>query len=85
MIESYVRNCAWARDAQLRIDATQVICESYRDKSGSQRYFQAGNPLELVGGTNFFSKKSKLFDRVVGFAKFAEFLIVAEVCWTSQT
>jgi len=35
--------------------------------------------LQLVGGTSFFSKNKRvLFERVVGFAKFSEFLIVAE-------
>ena len=34
--------------------------------------------LELVGG-NFFQNKKKLFNAVVGFAKFSEYLIVAEV------
>ncbi len=81
-MESYVRNCAWARDAELKIDSTQVLCESYRDKKGNQRTFQVNdNPLQLVGGTSFFSKNKRvLFERVVGFAKFSEFLIVAEVC-----
>ena len=79
MIDTYVRNCAWARDAELRIDPNQIICESYKIKEGSQRYFTIDNPLELIGGSNFFGKKTKLFDHVVGFAKFSEFLIVAEV------
>ncbi|THH18916.1 hypothetical protein EW146_g2149 [Bondarzewia mesenterica] len=77
-IESYVRNCAWARDAELLVDPTQIICESYLDKKGSQRFFQTNNPLQLVGGTDFFRKKTKLFDHVVGFAKFSEYLVVAE-------
>ena len=74
-----MRNCQWARDSELKIDDTQILCESYRDKTGSQRFFQSDNPLELVGGTKFFQKKKKLFDHVAGFAKFSEFLIVAEV------
>lgn len=78
LVETYVRNCAWARDSELKIDFTQILCESYRDKKGSQRFFQ-DNPMELVGGTDFFQKKTKLFDQVVGFAKFSEFLVVAEV------
>ncbi|KAH8108890.1 hypothetical protein DFH11DRAFT_1818258 [Phellopilus nigrolimitatus] len=58
-------------------NATQIICESYKEK-GNQRLFQANTkPLQLVGGAQFFSKKV-LFDRVIGFAKFSEFLIVAE-------
>lgn len=80
LIEKYVRNCAWARDKQLKIDQTEVICESYRDKKGNQHYFPPTNALELIGGTSFYREKKKFFDRVVGFAKFSEFLIVAEVC-----
>lgn len=78
-VEKYVRNCAWARDADLKIDSTQILCESYKKKEGSQRFFQNDNPLELVSGTNYFRKKTKLFDHVVGFAKFSEYLVVAEV------
>ncbi|KIM90139.1 hypothetical protein PILCRDRAFT_811868 [Piloderma croceum F 1598] len=76
-VEKYVRNCAWARDADLKIDATQILCESYKNKEGNQRFFQ-DNPLQLVSGTNYFQKQTKLFDQVVGFAKFSEYLVVAE-------
>ncbi|OBZ73619.1 Vacuolar protein sorting/targeting protein 10 [Grifola frondosa] len=78
LIDKYVRNCAWARDQELLVDPNQIICESYKKKEGSQRFFTMDNPLELIGGTDFFDKKTKLFDHVVGFAKFSEFLIVAE-------
>jgi hypothetical protein len=37
------------------------------------------NPLELVVGANFYRRKNKMFDQVVGFAKFSEFLVVAAV------
>ncbi|KAI0248766.1 Oligoxyloglucan reducing end-specific cellobiohydrolase [Lactifluus subvellereus] len=78
-VEKYVRNCAWARDKGLHVDLSQILCESYRDKTGSQRFFQMGtNPLQLVSGRDFYNKKAKLFDDVVGFAKFSEYLIVAE-------
>lgn len=80
LIDKYVRNCQWARDAELKVDPNQIICESYKNKAGNQMFFGLENPLELIGGTEFFSKKTKLFDHVVGFAKFAEYLIVAEVC-----
>jgi hypothetical protein len=84
-VEAYVRNCAWTRDFSLKVDATQILCESYKTKEGSQRLFQGDNPLELVSGTNFFEKKMKLFDNVVGFAKFSEYLIVAEVSLYTTT
>ncbi|KAI0041822.1 Oligoxyloglucan reducing end-specific cellobiohydrolase [Auriscalpium vulgare] len=78
-IEKYVRNCAWARDKGLLVDPSQIICESYRDKKGAQRFFQPNsNPLQLYGGADFYKKKTKLFDSVVGFTKFSEYLIVAE-------
>lgn len=78
-VENYVVNCAWAKDTKLDADPTEILCESYRDKTGSQRFFQGDNPLALVEGQAFFTKKKKLFDQVVGFAKFSEFLVVAEV------
>lgn len=79
-IDKYVRNCQWARDAELRIDPNQILCESYKVKEGSQKYFGLDNPLQLIGGTDFYNQRTKLFDHVVGFAKFSEYLIVAEVC-----
>jgi hypothetical protein len=78
-VEDYVRNCAWTKDRVLNADPNEILCESHRDKTGSQRMFTADNPLELVVGTNFFRKKVKMFDQVVGFAKFSEFLVVAAV------
>ncbi|EPS94899.1 hypothetical protein FOMPIDRAFT_101305 [Fomitopsis schrenkii] len=77
-IEKYVRNCAWARDAELLVDPNQIICEVYQNQRGNQRFFGLENPLQLISGADFFRKKTKLFDHVVGFTKFNEFLIVAE-------
>jgi len=74
-----VRNCAFAKDSLIDADPTEIICESYKEKKGSQWLFSSNNPLELVVGSNFYLKKSKLFNSVVGFTKFSEFLIVAEV------
>ena len=79
LIDSYVRNCAWAKDAELNADPNEIICKSYRDKKGNKRLFQNENPMELVTGSNYYANKRKVFDHVVGFAKFSEFLVVAEV------
>ena len=79
LIDKYVRNCAWARDSELLVDPNQILCESYKNKEGNQRFFGLENPLELIAGTQFYGTKTKLFDHVVGFAKFSEYLIVAEV------
>lgn len=80
-----MRNCAFATDSQINADPTEVICESYKEKTGSQRLFSSNNPLELVVGSNFYSRKNKLFDSVVGFAKFSEYLVVAEVGYRLPT
>ncbi|TFK24535.1 vacuolar protein sorting/targeting protein 10 [Coprinopsis marcescibilis] len=76
LVDKYVRNCAFAQDRKLKADPSEIICESYRDKKGSQKDIQS--PLELVSGTNYFKRKKKIFDNVVGFAKFSQFLVVAE-------
>ncbi|KAK6977042.1 Sortilin, partial [Favolaschia claudopus] len=79
-VEKYVLNCAWAIGTKLAADAREILCESYTDKTGSQMLFQMGqNPLALVEGPDYFKTKKKIFDQVVGFAKYSEFLIVAEL------
>ncbi|KAF8894237.1 vacuolar protein sorting/targeting protein 10 [Gymnopilus junonius] len=85
VIDSYVRNCAFAKDSQIDADPSEIICESYKDKEGNQRYLENRSPMELVVGSNFYNKKYKLFNWVVGFAKFSEFLIVAEMLPEKRT
>ena len=81
LVEDYVKNCAFAKDEKLDADPTEIVCESYKIKQGSQRLFGFNNPLELVVGRNYFEKGTRrtLFENVVGFTKFSEFLVVAEV------
>ncbi|KAF9483067.1 vacuolar protein sorting/targeting protein 10 [Pholiota conissans] len=78
-IDDYVRNCAFARDAHLDADPTEIVCEAYRDKKAPQPKRPGTNPLELVVGGNYYANKRKIFDSVVGFAKFSEFFVVAEM------
>lgn len=80
-IEEYVRICTWGRDRKLRIDERIIFCESYRDKKGSQRNVLAdNNPMRLISGENFYSgKKTTLFEAIVGFATFEEYMVVAAV------
>ncbi|KAF8075280.1 vacuolar protein sorting/targeting protein 10 [Lyophyllum atratum] len=75
-VEKYVRNCAFTKDKDLNTDPNEIICESFPKKEGSQKNME-GTPMELVVGSNFFARKTKMFDQVVGFAKFSEFLVVA--------
>ncbi|EDR01672.1 uncharacterized protein LACBIDRAFT_333092 [Laccaria bicolor S238N-H82] len=51
LIDSYMWNCAWAKDGELNTDPNEIICKSYRDKKGNQRLFQNENPMELVTGS----------------------------------
>ncbi|KAG6867942.1 vacuolar protein sorting/targeting protein PEP1 [Termitomyces sp. T159_Od127] len=76
LVEKYVRNCAFTKDKDLNADPTEILCESYAEKKGSQLVME-GAPMQLVVGGEFFSRKKKMFDQVVGFAKFSEFLVVA--------
>lgn len=79
-IDEYVRICTWGRDKKLRIDEKIIFCESYRDKKGSQRSVYADhNPLQLVSGEYFYTHKTVLFEEIVGFATFEEYMVVAEV------
>ncbi|KIR51702.1 signal sequence binding protein [Cryptococcus gattii Ru294] len=77
-IDEYVRTCTWARDKRLRIDEREIICESFKNKKGSQVSGEY-NPMELIAGASYYSKKIKLFDAVVGFASFSEYLLVAQL------
>ncbi|KAJ7679781.1 vacuolar protein sorting/targeting protein 10 [Mycena rosella] len=65
-VENYVANCAWVMDIRLNGDPTAIVCESH-------------NPLALVEGSRYFTQKTKLFNDVVGFAKFSEYWLVAEL------
>ncbi|KAG2137158.1 uncharacterized protein EDB93DRAFT_1302551, partial [Suillus bovinus] len=78
LVEDYVVNCDWAHDEELRIDSSQILCESYTDKQGSQVFFRKENALQLVSGMDYYTTKMKLFDHVMGFTKSSEFLIVGE-------
>lgn len=78
-VEKYVKKCGFTRDSAFKVDQSSILCESYRDKKGSQRTFTSGNPLELVIGSDFYRKKEKLFDNIVGYATFSEYLLVAEI------
>ncbi|KAF9035551.1 signal sequence binding protein [Panaeolus papilionaceus] len=79
-IESYTRNCAFAVDHKLDADPTEIICESYVEKKGNQASFGMRRvPMELIVGGNFYQNRRKLFDSIAGFAKFSEYLVVAEV------
>jgi len=75
-IDEYVRTCSWGRDEDFRIGDRVIFCESYKEKSGSQRAFD-NNPLQLIYGSEFYTKKTVVFPSIVGFASFSEYMVVA--------
>ncbi|GAA5963481.1 hypothetical protein JCM3765_006251 [Sporobolomyces pararoseus] len=79
-LEEYVRVCSWARDKKLKLDEKIIFCESYRDKKGSQRsVYSQNNPLQLIEGDYFYGGTKKVvFESIVGFATFEEYMVVAE-------
>ncbi|SAM85571.1 related to VPS10 domain-containing receptor SorCS1 precursor [Ustilago bromivora] len=77
-VETYVRTCSWGRDKKLKMDPRTIFCESYTDKQGNQREFTASNRLQLIRGNEFYRKKTRVFDAIVGFAVFQQYLVVAE-------
>jgi hypothetical protein len=80
-IEEYVRVCSWARDTKLKVDEKIIFCESYKQKQGSQRaVYSNNNALQLVEGDYFYGGNKKvLFDNIVGFATFEEYMVVASI------
>ncbi|POW02780.1 hypothetical protein PSTT_11522, partial [Puccinia striiformis] len=77
-IDDYVRICSWARDKKFKADERLIFCQAYQHKRGSQKSM-SDNPLQLIQGRNFFDEKKKLFDSIVGFATFEEFMVVAQI------
>ncbi|RIA92294.1 hypothetical protein C1645_765456 [Glomus cerebriforme] len=84
-INTYVRICQWARsNKKFHKPSDLIICESYRDKKGSQRIF-LNNPLQLVSSKDFFKREKTYFDNIVGTAIFEEFMVVAELLPNGQS
>ncbi|GBB91648.1 hypothetical protein RclHR1_01900013 [Rhizophagus clarus] len=83
-LDKYVGVCQWAINKKFRVHSDLIICESYLNKQGSQKTF-FNNPLQLISSKNFFKNKNKLFDNVVGFTIYEEFLVVAELLPSGQS
>lgn len=78
-IGTYVRQCLWGRDGDLKeTDQDSIFCEQFHEKSGNQRSTYA-NPVEFVRSTDYFRSKDTLFDDIVGAAIFNGYLVVASV------
>ncbi|KAI3629041.1 hypothetical protein CBS9595_000113 [Malassezia furfur] len=80
-VETWARKCAWLLDTRFHAaDARAILCERYRDKRGAQPVQHTGErALQLVLGNDLYRKQRVLFDNVLGFSVFEEYLLVAEV------
>lgn len=81
-LASWVRSCAWAMDTRFNeVARNGIYCEQYEDRSGSQKTLMNSNtPVRLVYSENLMRTEPKvLFDSIVGYAIYSEYLIVAEV------
>ncbi|KAF9346110.1 vacuolar protein sorting/targeting protein PEP1 [Mortierella sp. NVP85] len=80
-LETWVRSCSWARDTRFtQVHLSGVYCEQYNDRSGSQKTAMgAGTPVRLVYTETLMRAGSKLlFEAIVGYAIYSDYLIVAE-------
>lgn len=86
-VETYARKCAWLLDTRFRAaDTRAILCERYGDKRGAQPAQHTGErALQLVLGNDLYRKQRVLFENVLGFSVFEEYLLVAEVVGAPAT
>ncbi|KAI9297110.1 Oligoxyloglucan reducing end-specific cellobiohydrolase [Neoconidiobolus thromboides FSU 785] len=74
----YVRNCQFAKTKHLtNVPKERILCETYKDRSGSQSMF-VSNPVLLKYSDDDFETSKTLFENIIGFSFFYEFMVVAE-------
>lgn len=76
-IEKYVRQCIFAETLTSTANEGGILCASYHNKTGPQYGSYPGNPLELVIGKDWYDNKEILFDQIIGFDIFGDYLVVA--------
>ncbi|KAG0203863.1 vacuolar protein sorting/targeting protein PEP1 [Mortierella sp. NVP41] len=79
-LTKWVRSCLWAQDTNFKIvDIAGIYCEQYDDRSGSQRTLMNTNtPVKFVYTDDFMRTSKVLFDAIVGYATYSDYLIAAE-------
>lgn len=79
-LATWVRSCSWAQDADFKVvDASGIYCEQYDDRSGSQRILMNTNtPVKFIYTPDLMHSSKVLFDAIVGYAVYSNYLIVAE-------
>ncbi|KAF9423316.1 vacuolar protein sorting/targeting protein PEP1, partial [Podila epigama] len=78
LLADWVKSCSWAQDAKFkRVDFKGIYCEQYGDKSVSQKH-QLNKPTRFVYSDNFMASFKVLFEQIVGYAIYSEYLVLAE-------
>ncbi|KAF9130105.1 vacuolar protein sorting/targeting protein PEP1 [Mortierella sp. GBA39] len=79
-LAAWVRSCSWAQDTDFKIvDPFGIYCEQYDDRAGSQRILMNTNtPVKFIYTPDFMHSSKVLFDAIVGYAVYSNYLIVAE-------
>ncbi|KAF0396202.1 Oligoxyloglucan reducing end-specific cellobiohydrolase [Gigaspora margarita] len=77
-LDTYSRICSWARDTKVSASEDIIFCESYLEKTGSQKSFY-NNSLQFWSTRDFGANKKILFNNIVGFVTFENFIVVAEL------
>ncbi|KAG0326544.1 vacuolar protein sorting/targeting protein PEP1, partial [Podila humilis] len=79
-IAEWVKSCSWAQDNKFkRVDYRGMYCEQYADKGVSQKHLvNQGSTTRFVYSENFMSSSRVLFEEIVGYAIYSEYLVLAE-------
>ncbi|CAG8706046.1 26310_t:CDS:10, partial [Dentiscutata erythropus] len=83
LIDTYVRVCSWARDEKFKVNGEAIFCESYEEKSGSQRT-SFKNP-RFCYSKDLYKDPKCIIENVVGFASFEEYVVVAQLLPSGQS
>lgn len=79
-LATWVRSCSWAQDTDFKVVSPfGIYCEQYEDRSRSQRTLMNTNtPVKFIYTPDMMRSSKVLFDAIVGYAVYSNYLIVAE-------
>ncbi|KAI7818042.1 hypothetical protein BC939DRAFT_464145 [Gamsiella multidivaricata] len=79
-LATWVKSCSWAQDTNFKQVALQgIYCEQYSDRSRSQKALMgAYTSTQLVYTDDFMRRSQVLFDSIMGYAVYSDYIIAAE-------
>ncbi|KAF9114475.1 vacuolar protein sorting/targeting protein PEP1 [Mortierella sp. AM989] len=80
-LATWVRSCSWAQDTAFKqVNAEGIYCEQFNDRSVSQKtLMNTFSPVQLIYTETYMRSQKVLFDTIVGYAIYSDYLLVAEV------